>query len=146
MRPCNRSGRRWSRWPTVSADWSGEEAASPEIRHPGRRSGERREAVACSRAQQRGSVMSYWLRLAKRLFGVRACPRGRDGVYLGVEKLEARTLLNSQLPGPFPVGDSPRGVVAADINDDGKPDIVTANYFGNSVSVLLGSGDGTFQA
>jgi hypothetical protein len=34
--------------------------------------------------------------------------------------------------------------VLADLNHDGKLDLVTANYFGNSVSILLGNGDGTF--
>jgi hypothetical protein len=33
-----------------------------------------------------------------------------------------------------------------DLNGDGKRDVITANYSGNSVSVLLGNGDGTFQA
>ena len=31
-------------------------------------------------------------------------------------------------------------------NGDGKSDLVMANYNGNTVSVLLGNGDGTFQA
>jgi FG-GAP repeat. len=34
-------------------------------------------------------------------------------------------------------------VAVADLNRDGKPDLVTANI--SSVSVLLGKGDGTFQ-
>ena len=33
----------------------------------------------------------------------------------------------------------------ADVNGDGKLDIITANYGSNSVSVLLGNGNGTFQ-
>src|SRR6202158_1432924 len=32
-----------------------------------------------------------------------------------------------------------------DINGDGKPDIVVANYGSSTVGVLLGNGDGTFQ-
>src|SRR5208337_537904 len=37
-------------------------------------------------------------------------------------------------------------VAVADLNGDGKPDIVVADYGANTVSVLLGKGDGTFQA
>jgi hypothetical protein len=36
-------------------------------------------------------------------------------------------------------------VVAADVNGDGKPDLVVENYYSQTVSVLLGNGDGTFQ-
>src|SRR5207249_1412111 len=36
--------------------------------------------------------------------------------------------------------------VSADLNGDGKADIVTANAFADTVSVLLGLGDGTFLA
>jgi hypothetical protein len=37
-------------------------------------------------------------------------------------------------------------MAVGDLNGDGKPDIVTANASADSVSVLLGNGDGTFQA
>jgi hypothetical protein len=46
----------------------------------------------------------------------------------------------------YPEGTTPGSVLAADLNRDGKLDIVTANYGGNLLSVLLGKGDGTFQA
>jgi len=36
-------------------------------------------------------------------------------------------------------------VAAADFNADGKLDLAAANYYSNSVSLLLGNGDGTFQ-
>jgi hypothetical protein len=36
-------------------------------------------------------------------------------------------------------------VAVADLNGDGIPDILTANYDGADVSVLLGNGDGTFK-
>lgn len=49
-------------------------------------------------------------------------------------------------PGPkFATDGSPISVVVADVNADGKPDLITANG-SNTVSVLLGKGDGTFQA
>ena len=37
-------------------------------------------------------------------------------------------------------------LVAADLNGDGKADLAVANYPNNTVSVLPGNGDGTFQA
>ena len=44
----------------------------------------------------------------------------------------------------FPTGDNPDGVAIADMNGDGRPDLVTANWNGPSVSILLGQSDGTF--
>nr|GFD31474.1 hypothetical protein [Tanacetum cinerariifolium] len=40
---------------------------------------------------------------------------------------------------------NPQAVAIADVNADGKPDIITANYISNSVGVLPGNGNGTFQ-
>jgi hypothetical protein len=48
-------------------------------------------------------------------------------------------------PQSLPVGQFPTSVVVADVNDDGKPDIVLANRDSDTVGVLLGNGDGTFQ-
>ncbi len=48
----------------------------------------------------------------------------------------------------FAVGGSPTSVAVADVNGDGRLDLVTADgsYYSGGVSVLLGNGDGTFQA
>lgn len=39
----------------------------------------------------------------------------------------------------------PSSVVVGDVNNDGKPDLAVVNPYHNSVSVLLGNGNGTFQ-
>jgi hypothetical protein len=39
----------------------------------------------------------------------------------------------------------PDAIAVADLNGDTIPDIVAANYLGNSASVMLGKGNGTFQ-
>ncbi len=41
-------------------------------------------------------------------------------------------------------GNGPAAIVAADFNGDGKMDLAVANSAANTVSVLLGNGDGTF--
>ena len=46
----------------------------------------------------------------------------------------------------FSTGLEPAGLALADLNGDGKADLVVTNYFSNTVSILLGNGDGTFQA
>jgi hypothetical protein len=45
----------------------------------------------------------------------------------------------------FSVQSGPRDVASGDFNRDGKLDLVVANRLSNTVSVLLGNGDGTFQ-
>ncbi|MHB8644345.1 MAG: FG-GAP repeat domain-containing protein, partial [Thermomicrobiales bacterium] len=50
------------------------------------------------------------------------------------------------LGSPIPVGMAPHQVVIADLNGDGKKDLVVANLNDRTVSVLLGVGNGTFTA
>jgi FG-GAP-like repeat len=55
-------------------------------------------------------------------------------------------------PVSYPVGPAPVAVVIGDFNGDGKPDLAVANHGDPSagddgnLSILLGNGDGTFQA
>src|SRR5262249_62016071 len=46
----------------------------------------------------------------------------------------------------FTVGAAPYSVAVADVNGDGRLDLVTANYDSNDVSVLLGNGEGGVEA
>src|SRR2546428_795657 len=46
----------------------------------------------------------------------------------------------------FDTGSFPLSVAIGDVSGVGKPDLATANSFSNTVSVLLGNGDGTFGA
>lgn len=46
----------------------------------------------------------------------------------------------------IPVGSNPYSVAVGDLNNNAKQDLVVANYFDNTVGVLLGNGDGTFGA
>jgi hypothetical protein len=43
-------------------------------------------------------------------------------------------------------GNYPQGLVAADLNGDGRLDLATTNFQTDDVSVLLGNGDGTFAS
>jgi len=45
----------------------------------------------------------------------------------------------------YPTGQTPFGVAAGDFNGDAKLDLAVTNNADNTVSVLLGNGDGTFQ-
>jgi hypothetical protein len=47
-------------------------------------------------------------------------------------------------PATFGVGDAPESVALGDVSGDGIPDLVVANEGNNTVSVLLGAGDGQF--
>ena len=68
-------------------------------------------------------------------------------VALGVLALPAAGLsLVFSTPLTYSVGANPQALVAADLNGDGKTDLAVANAGSNDISILLGNGDGTFQA
>ncbi len=48
--------------------------------------------------------------------------------------------------GQLGVGALPRHVITADVDDDGEPDLITADHDGGTVSVLINNGGGRFRA
>jgi hypothetical protein len=79
------------------------------------------------------------LRVRRRLAGAR----------LRVEVLEDRTLpsgVSFSFPVTYDVGTTPTALAEGDFNGDGHLDLAVVCQFSNTVSVLLGNGDGSFQA
>src|SRR5262249_53847620 len=64
---------------------------------------------------------------------------------LALEALEARTLPGFLTAAFYPAGSSPDSVAVGDFNSDGRPDLVVANYYSDTVNVLLGNGQGAFR-
>jgi hypothetical protein len=63
-----------------------------------------------------------------------------------VETLERRIVPSFTSGATFGTGTKPLAAVVADVNRDGRPDLVVANDGSDTVSLLLGNGNGTFQA
>ena len=78
-------------------------------------------------------------RRRRRSAGTRLCLR------LRLEALEHRVVLSFATVPIFAAGNSPVAVVSADFNGDGKADAAVVNEKANTVSILLGSGDGSFE-
>jgi len=70
--------------------------------------------------------------------------------FTGIESISGLTpVLNGgsqafSSPTSYEVGTAPRAVATGDVNNDGFIDMVLANTGSNTVSILLGTGDGTF--
>jgi len=64
---------------------------------------------------------------------------------LGVASLVAASAASFGGRRSYRTGSGPVSVAIGDLNGDGRPDVVTANLYANSTSVLRNRGDGTFQ-
>ena len=64
-----------------------------------------------------------------------------------MEPLEQRMLLSAGYPGHvYDVGQTPVAIATADFNGDQRIDSAVANFDDDTVSLLFGDPDGTFQA
>ena len=45
----------------------------------------------------------------------------------------------------YPAGTGPAGLASGQFSSSGNPDLAVADFTGDTVSILLGNGDGTFQ-
>ena len=82
-----------------------------------------------------------------RAFGFRKTAAVGVVVAFGVLAIPAAGLsLVFSSPLTYTVGTSPRAIVAADFNGDTQTDLAVANAGSSDISILLGNGDGTFQA
>jgi hypothetical protein len=89
--------------------------------------------------------MSFtWLKkIIRKPTTTRRRPVRRRGLRL--ELLEDRTMPAFFTPPTSPVGSAPVAQAVGDFNGDGKQDLAVVNEASNTVSVLLGNGNGTFQ-
>ena len=95
--------------------------------------------------------MHKFKRRAALIGDLRCRQSARAAIEYHVEQLEVRLCLSAALPifgtqQAFNAGPAPSAIHIADMNLDGKPDLVVANdSSAGTVGVLLGNGDGTFQ-
>jgi len=74
-------------------------------------------------------------------FAFTSCTAGSVTVLLG----EGQGLFGGTPVGASAAGIAPVFLLPVDLNGDGKPDVVVVNQGDDTVSVLLGNGDGTFK-
>src|SRR5580658_1154106 len=77
---------------------------------------------------------------------VNPSPGGGTSNVMFFEVTPASSSIALGAPSAFGAGTEPDSVAVGDFNGDGKLDLAVANEGSNNISILLGMGDGTFQA
>jgi len=91
----------------------------------------------------RAALLVFALAGCDATFGLIHIPDRTDA---GIDALDAAACSTQPFTNArdYATGTLPLGIAVADVDGDSKLDIVTANQTGNTVTVLLGLGDGTF--
>lgn len=63
---------------------------------------------------------------------------------IGLLLNQGNNKFNAQVRYSMPTGSSPRSISAADVNNDGRPDLVVANSGSDEIAVFLNNGNGIF--
>jgi hypothetical protein len=69
----------------------------------------------------------------------------QGGSLLGTNSVAGPGMPTFQPPQAFGTGSDPQEIIVGDFNGDGFPDLAITNFGGQTVGILLGNGDGTFQ-
>jgi hypothetical protein len=77
---------------------------------------------------------------------VNPSPGGGTSNVVFFEVTPPSSSITMSAPSTFDIETGPGSVAVGDFNGDGKLDLVVGNVFSNAVRVLLGEGNGTFQA
>src|ERR1022692_4213777 len=77
---------------------------------------------------------------------VNPSPGGGTSNVMFFEVTPSSSSIALSAPSAFGAGTNPDSAAVGDFNGDGKLDLAVANYGSDNVSILLGNGDGTFQA
>jgi hypothetical protein len=90
--------------------------------------------------------MGKWIQQLSKWFSGRRTQSQRPFFRPELVQLEGRIVPAFGSVQGLAVGAAPSALVVADVNGDGKPDLISANRDANSVSVLLGGNNGAFGA
>lgn len=94
-------------------------------------------------------IWRRWLNRLSGPFSGKKARRSKGSSFpIQMELLEVRSLLtvSFQPAATYAAGTYPTYSAVGDFNGDSKSDLAVANYLSHNVTILLGNGDGTFQA
>ncbi len=88
-----------------------------------------------------GTIASIDTYLAPGTYSLRVSDSGISGTF----SLSASLTASEPPAQPIPVGNAPAAIATGDFAGNGRIDLAIANERSNTVSILMGNGDGTFQ-